>query len=207
MRLSRCTLSLFLLVLSHGPVAAAQDGTGTSYEEWVEYRGGEVSLSFAETPINLALNVIRERTGVEFIIPTAPEERLLNLRVQRLALEPAVRSVISSLGFENFALIYDDHGQPSRVLVLHPQAPQPTEVALSEAAETDAGAPGANLSAERHAIEKELKRWNELDGEKRAQLEDRLRRLPPSEERAQLVAEYGRQTLGLDSEARTHPEY
>jgi hypothetical protein len=194
---------LFLLLLWNGPVTFAQDGPENSYEEWVEYRGGEVSLSFEETPLNLALNVIRERTGVEFIIPTAPEEKLLNLRVERVALEPAVRSVIASLGFENFALIYDGNGQPSRVLVLRPQQ----MAALSDVVEPDVGTPSAGPAAERDSIEKELKRWSELDREKRARLEDRLRRLPPSEERAELVAEYGRQSLGLDSEPQSHPEY
>jgi hypothetical protein len=197
---------LFLLLLSNGTVALAQDGPEISYEEWVEYRGGEVSLSFDETPLNLALNVIRERTGVEFIIPTAPEEKLLNLRVERVALEPAVRSVISSLGFENFALIYDGNGQPSRVLVLRPQAPQQTD-ARSGVVEPDANTPNASPMAERDSIEKELKRWSELDREKRARLEDRLRRLPPSDERAELVAEYGRQSLGLTSEPQSHSEY
>ena len=51
---------------------------------------------------------------------------------------------------------------------------------------------------ERAKLQKELERWNELKQEERGRIEDRLKTLPESEEREQLVKAYGRQVLGLD---------
>ena len=42
-----------------------------------------------------------------------------------------------------------------------------------------------------------MERWNELKQEERGRIEDRLKSLPESEEREQLVKVYGRQILGL----------
>jgi hypothetical protein len=42
-----------------------------------------------------------------------------------------------------------------------------------------------------------LERWTELKQEERGRIEDRLKNLPASETRELLVAEYGRQVLGL----------
>jgi hypothetical protein len=52
-------------------------------------------------------------------------------------------------------------------------------------------------SEERDTLQKELERWGELKQEERGRIEDRLKTLPPSEEREQLVKEYGRKLLGI----------
>jgi hypothetical protein len=46
-------------------------------------------------------------------------------------------------------------------------------------------------------LQKDLARWGELKQEERGRIEDRLKTLPPSEEREQLVKEYGRKLLGI----------
>jgi hypothetical protein len=46
-------------------------------------------------------------------------------------------------------------------------------------------------------LHKDLARWSDLKQEERGRIEDRLKNLPPSEEREQLVKEYGQQVLGL----------
>ena len=50
---------------------------------------------------------------------------------------------------------------------------------------------------ERAQLQKELERWGELKQEDRSRIEERLKTLPPSEDREQLVKEYGRQLLGI----------
>ena len=50
---------------------------------------------------------------------------------------------------------------------------------------------------ERAQLQKELDRWAELKQEDRGRIEERLKTLPPSEDREQLVKEYGRQLLGI----------
>jgi hypothetical protein len=198
MTLTPYRMSLFLLLLSNGAVAYAEEEPEIPYEERVDYDGNRISVTFDHTPLNLALNIIRERTGIEFVVPPAVENRELSLRLTRSPIEPAVRSVISSLGFENFALIYDPSGQPSRVLILNTQTPD--EAAAVDADPAPSTAAGAGISDERSSIEKELKRWSELNREERVRLENRLRRLPSSPEHAELLAEYGRRNLGLQSE-------
>jgi hypothetical protein len=192
-------VSFFLLLVSNAAVGFAQDGEDVPYDQWVEYRGGEISLVFEATPLSLALNVISERTGIEFVIPTAAEKKQLSLRLDRLPLEPAVRSVISSLGFDNFALMYDENGRPNRVLVLGPEPLEKSAGISDDLAARNAAASSETLSAADHdTIQEDLKRWTKLNREERVRLENRLKRLPPSEERAHLMAEYGRQILGLE---------
>jgi hypothetical protein len=50
---------------------------------------------------------------------------------------------------------------------------------------------------QRDKLQKDLERWTELKQEERGRIEDRLKNLSASEEREQLVTEYGRQVLGL----------
>ena len=58
---------------------------------------------------------------------------------------------------------------------------------------------------EREKIHKALERWSDLKQEERGRIEDRLKTLPPSEEREQLVAEYGRQILGIKNQEPSIP--
>ena len=90
----------------------------TLYRESVEYEDGKISVDFDQTPLGVALNAIQVKTGLQITVPPATESKLLNLRLSRLPLEPAVRSLISSIGFRSFALVYDEEGLPKRAVVL-----------------------------------------------------------------------------------------
>ena len=46
-------------------------------------------------------------------------------------------------------------------------------------------------------IKRELERWHELKDEQRGRIVDRLKSLPASAEREQLVRDYGKTLLGL----------
>ena len=165
------------------------------YGEAVEYRDGEISVAFSQTPVVLALTVIEARTGLQIIVPAAVENKLVNLRLDRQALEPAFRSLISSIGFSNFALMYDANGRPHRAVVL---GAQPRALASAEAQSEDAVAANQPLATgEREKLQSELERWSDLKQEERGRIEDRLKSLPPSDEREQLLQEYGRQALGV----------
>jgi hypothetical protein len=50
---------------------------------------------------------------------------------------------------------------------------------------------------EQDKLQKDLERWNELKQEERGRIEDRLKNLPQSDERDQLVKIYGKQILEL----------
>src|ERR1700757_2327438 len=142
--------------------------------QWVDYRDGEVSVAFDEAPVAVALNAIHARTGVRIVVPASAENKILNLKLDRLPLEPAVRSLITSIGFNNFALMYDDTGRPSRAVVVGGMEDQVNLTALGAAA-TEKPAVQALTKDERDRLQKDIERWNELKNEDRGRIEDRLK--------------------------------
>jgi len=168
------------------------------HREWVEYEDGRISVDFDHIPLEVALNVIQFKTGLQIVIPSVTESKLLNLRLNQLPLEPAVRSLITSIGFRNFALVYDEKGQPTRAVVLEAR-PEVRRVPGIKSNVDSTNEPGVEAlkGQERAQLQKELERWGELKQEDRSPIEDRLKTLPPSEDREQLFKEYGRQLLGI----------
>jgi DNA-binding transcriptional MerR regulator len=191
-------LALALVFLSVGP-AFAQVAEDLLYRERVEYQDGKLSVDFDQTPLEVALDAIQVKAGVQIIIPSVTEQKLLNLRLSQLPLEPAVRFLIASIGFKSFALMYDEQGLPRRAVVL---AARP-EARMAPLADTKVDlssveAPSENLTPEeRTQLQQELERWGELKQEDRSRIEHRLKNLSPSEDREQLLKEYARQLLGI----------
>jgi type II secretory pathway component GspD/PulD (secretin) len=173
--------------------AAAQTGSEDFYRQWVDYRDGEISITFDQTPVQFALYAIRAKTGFQIVIPSTTETKMVNLRLHRQPLEPAVRSLISTIGFKNFALMYDGNGRPLSAVVV---GSRPLAIDPSAAIKSEPAVEG--LTAEQtNKLQKDLERWTELKQEERGRIEDRLKNLPASETRELLVTEYGRQVLGL----------
>jgi type II secretory pathway component GspD/PulD (secretin) len=167
--------------------AIAQTDVDEYYRQWIDYRNGEISVAFEDTPLQFALHAFHARTGFQIVVPTPIERKVVSLRIDRQPLEPAVRSLISTIGFRNFALMYDDKGQPRQAVVLGtqpvPAAPNAESVILPLS------------EPEKDRLKKDLERWSELKQEDRGKIEDRLKSLPSSDDREVLVREYGRQLL------------
>jgi hypothetical protein len=174
--------------------ATAQTSGDDFYRQWVDYRDGEISVAFDQTPVQFALHALHAKTGFRIVIPSTTETTVVNLRLHRQPLEPAVRALISTIGFKNFALMYDGEGRPHRAVVL---GAQPVIGDQSGAAVKSEPAVQPLTVEERGKLQKDLERWAELKQEERGRIEDRLKNLPASDEREQLVKEYGRQILGL----------
>jgi hypothetical protein len=176
-------------------LAQSTEETGAELQRWVEYRDGEVSFDFDHAPAAFALNVIRAQTGLKIVVPPAAEARLVNLRVSRSPLEPAVRSLIASIGLKNFALMYDESGRPSTAVAVDaPEETQATTAAVGPATEPVVK---QLTTDDREKLHKDLERWTDLKKEERAQIETRLKTLPASLDRDQLLKEYGRQLLQI----------
>jgi hypothetical protein len=187
-----------LVFVSLGP-ALAQVVEDPFYRERVEYQDGKLSVDFDQTPLEVALNAIQIKAGVQIIIPPVTEHKLLNLRLSQLPLEPAVRFVIASIGFRSFALMYDEKGLPRRAVVLAAR-PEARMVPLVDSKIDSRGAEALVESltpVERAQLQQELERWGELKQEDRSRIEHRLKGLSPSEDREQLLQEYARQLLGI----------
>ncbi len=196
MRTYSLTISLLAaFVLLSSTSAAGQNNSDDFYRQWVDYRDGEISVDFDQTPIPFALYAIQVRTGFQIVIPSPSEPRVLNLRLQRQPLEPAIRSLISTIGYKNFALLYDANGRPSRAVVL---GSLPIVTKLIEEPEKNEPSKQSLAVDEQEKLQKELGRWRELKQGERGRIADRLRELPPSAEREHLVSEYGRQVLGIN---------
>jgi hypothetical protein len=195
-KLSRIAFLTGLLACIGIQAAVAQISEEAFNPQWVEYRDDHISVSFDRIPVVVALQAIREKTGFHFSLPPSADSKLLNFRLERSPLEPAVYSLLSNIGFRNFALIYDEHGRPNRAVVLGTQVDEAAHVS-ADSTHTAEPALQPLESEERDTLEKELERWSELKQEERGRIEDRLKSLPPSEEREQLVKEYGRKLLGI----------
>ena len=176
--------------------AGAQTSEEAFYPQWVEYRDDHISLAFDQIRVVDALDAIRQKTGFQFTLPSSADSKLLNLRLERSPLEPAVHSLLSSIGFRNFALIYDERGRPKRAVVLGSEVDRAAGVP-GESSQTAEPVVQPLDPEERDTLQKGLERWGELKQEERGRIEDRLKTLPPSEEREQLVKEYGRKLLGI----------
>lgn len=185
---------LTLIATSSMSPAHAQTDLDDFYRHWVSYENGSVSLEFEQTPIAFALSALHATTGFQIVMPTPPDTKVVNLKLNQQPLEPAIRSLISSIGYQNFALMYDDKGRPSRAVVLG-MRPAVTE---EQNAIAKAGSTVEPLSSdEQDRLQKELEHWSELNQEERGRIEDRLKQLPQSDERDQLIKLYGRQILAL----------
>lgn len=191
MKICLPVISLAALLLTSP--ACAQTDVNDFYRQWVEYRNGAVSLTFDQTPIRFAISALHATTGFQIIVPFVSEVKVINLKLHQQSLEPAVRSLISSIGYKNFAMMYDENGQPNRAVVLgaRPQIDETATVAKTEPLSLPLS------SDEREQLQKDLERWGDLKQEERGRIEDRLKDLPESDERDQLVKLYGRQILAL----------
>jgi hypothetical protein len=187
-------LAVFLALLATVSVASvfAQTDAEDYYQQWIDYRNGEISVAFERTPVQFALQAFHARTGLQIVVPSSTEAKVVSLRLDRQPLEPAVRSLISTIGYRNYAVMYDESGRPHRAVVI---GAQPVVDAGPVQNSEPAAAP-ISLE-ERDQIKKELDRWNDLKKEERGKIEERLKTLPSSEDREILVKEYGRQLLGM----------
>jgi hypothetical protein len=190
-RLLKLGLLLAAVVMASSTPAFGQIEAEEFYQQWIDYRDGKISIAFEQTPVPFALQAFYARTGFQIVVPTSAEPQVVSLRLNRQALEPAVRSLISTIGYNNFAVIYDDYGRPHRAVVL---GVQPAPVINPE---QNIEGPLPITLEERQQLKKDLDRWNELKQEERGRIEDRLKTLPTSDDREVLVREYGRQLLGI----------
>jgi hypothetical protein len=164
------------------------------FRDWVEYREGEISVTFRQVSVEFAVKAIHARTGFQIVVPPEAKSKTLSLYLRRVPIEVAMRTFISSIGFSSFAMTYDRAGRPLRAIVLEAQ-PVGGDEAPSEQKPASESPP--LTAVEKDQLSASLKRWNELSDQLRGRVQDRLRSLPPSEEREDLIKEYGRQVLGV----------
>ena len=187
-------IALALLLFVGLSDAYPQSSDDESIREPVEYRDGEISVTFRQVSVEFAVNAIHARTGFQIVVPSEAYSKTLSLYLSGVPVEVAMRSLISSIGFSSFAMTYDRAGRPLRAIVLEAR-PASADAATSD--QKPASESPSLTAAEKDQLGASLKRWNELSDEARGRIQDRLRSLPPSEEREELIKEYGRQLLRI----------
>lgn len=95
-------------------------GQGAMSNVWVKYRNGKLSMAFDQTPIEVALEAVRAKTGIRVNLPEDTRGKLLSVRVHPLPLEEAMCRLLWALGLDSFALLYDKNGQAQYLIVLKP---------------------------------------------------------------------------------------
>ena len=160
----------------------------------VEFRDGEISVTFRQVSVEFAVNAIHAQTGFQIVVPPEANSKTLSLYLRGIPIEVAMRSLISSIGFNSFAMTYDKAGRPIRAIILEARPAGGDAATLDQKPASES----ALLTAEeKDQLSRALKVWNDLKDDARGRIEDRLRSLPPSEEREELLREYGRQILGI----------
>jgi hypothetical protein len=168
--------------------ALAQSADDDLFRRWVDYRDGAISFAFTQVPVELAVNAIQARTGFKMVVPQEAYGKTLNLRLRALPLESAVRSLIFSIGFTSYAFTYDRSGRPIQAIILQPP---PAEI------QNPAPEPQPLTAAEKDELIAGLRSWNELTQDARTRIEVRLRSLQPSDDREDMLKEYGLRVLGV----------
>jgi hypothetical protein len=115
---ARVGFSLALLLLVGLCSVYAQIRDDESFREWVEYRDGEISVTFRQVSVEFAVIAIHARTGFQIVVPPEAKSKTLSLYLRGVPIEIAMRSLISSIGFSSFAITYNRAGQPIRAIVL-----------------------------------------------------------------------------------------
>jgi hypothetical protein len=180
--------SLILLVFVGMTSAFAQSAEDEFLRPWVDYRDGAISVAFTHVPVEFAVYAIQAQTGFQIVVPREAYGRTLNLRLRQLPLELAMRSLILSIGFRSYAFTYDRNGRPVQAIILE---------ARPAVADKPASEPQPLTAAEKDQLSASLRLWNDLKDDARGRIEDRLRSLPPSEDREEMLKEYGRRVLGI----------
>jgi hypothetical protein len=187
-------LAMAVGLLLAGTSSAASESAGDEpYRRWVEYHNGEISVTFRQVPVEFAVAAIQARTGIEMIVPAEANSKTLSLVLKKVPIEVAMRSLITSIGFNSFAMTYDKAGRPVRAIVLEAR---PAEAETASAVHKP-GVESPPPADDKEQLIASLKRWNELSEEARSRIQERLRALPPSKERDELMKDYARQLLGI----------
>jgi hypothetical protein len=178
-------------------------------QQFVKYEKDNVSIAFTNLRASEAASLMRSTTGIAISLPASIERKTINLTLHGEKLDQAVRYLLKSLELNNSFLIYDGAGRLTRVVALEKAAIR----SISQESEDDKKKTSyreLNVN-EVESILRDFGRWSELTAEEQKTIHARLKTIPPSRVRDQIVQEYVRQVLevadspAMIEEHRRHP--
>ncbi len=168
-----------------------------SCEQYVKYDKDNVSVAFSNLRAADAAQLMHATTGISITLPAAIQSKTINLMLDSAKVDQAVRSLLTSLQLNNSFLVYDRNGKLKSVVALEKAANPPvTESQSSEEDQKKANNPELTAK-ERDSLLRDIGRWAELSADDRAAIHARLKTIPPSKDREQVVKEYVRLVLGI----------
>ena len=195
--------ALFLVYLFPAPALTSDDIFPE--QQFLKYDQDGVSVAFNNLRAADAAQWMRSTTGVAIRLPTSAQTKPVNLRLEGARVDYAVHSLLTALQLNNAFLVYDPDGRLTGVIALEKTVSRPsTEIAPTE--ENKKKTSSELTTQERESLLKEFARWSEISAEEQKSVQTRLKEIPPSKERDQLIKDYLRLTLGIAEEQSTAAE-
>ena len=195
--------TLFLVYLFPAPASPSDDIFPE--QQFLKYDQDGVSVAFNNLRAADAAQWMRSTTGVAIRLPTSAQTKPINLRLEGARVDYAVHSLLAALQLNNAFLVYDPDGHLTGVIALEKTVSRPsTEIAPAE--ENKQKTSSELTTQERESLLKEFARWAEISAEEQKSIQTRLKEMPPSKERDQLIKDYLRLTLGIPEEQSTAAE-
>jgi hypothetical protein len=192
-RLSHTLLALPLF-FAFLPAAMATDDSFPS-QQFVKYDKNSVSLAFNNLRAAEAAYLMRSTTGISIILPISTQSRTISLTLQDANVDQAVRSLLTALELNNSFLVYDRDGRLTGVIALEKAAIQPASEPQGPEEEMKNTSYRELSVKELESILRAFGRWKELTAEEQKAIQARLKTIPPSKVREQVIREYVRQVL------------
>jgi hypothetical protein len=198
-------LFLLTLALPAAPSAVFAIDDLFPNQQFVRYEKDSVSLAFSNLRAAEAAYLMQSSTGIAITLPTSAQTRLINLTLERANVHQTVRALLAALDLNNSFLVYDRDGRLIGVIALEKVVRPHAEAEIS---------PGEKrrttyrelTAKEFESILRDLGRWTELTAQEQKLIHGRLKTIPPSKLRDQIIKEYVRQVLDVAEHASTGSE-
>jgi hypothetical protein len=195
--------SLFLVYLFPAPALTSEDIFPE--QQFLKYDQNVVSIAFNNLRAADAAQWMRSTTGVAITLPTSAQTRPVNLRLDGARVDYAVHSLLTALQLNNAFLVYNPEGHLTGVIALERAVLRPASES-APAEENKKKASSELTPQERESFLKDFARWSEISAEEQKSIQTRLKEIPPSKERDQVIKDYVRLVLGSSEEQPTAAE-
>jgi hypothetical protein len=174
-------------------------------QQFLKYDREVVSVAFNNLRAADAAQWMRSTTGVAITLPTSAQTKRVNLRLESARVDFAVHSLLTALQLNNSFLVYGPDGHLTGAIALEKTVSRASlEGTFGE--ENKKQTSSEMTASEREALLRDFARWSEVSPEEQKAIQSRLKAIPASKERDQIVKEYVRLVLGIAEQASSATE-
>ncbi len=196
-RATVCATVILGLFVWWWPLPAISNDDLFLSHEFVTYKNESISLAFNNVRAGDAAFLMLSKTGVAITLPTSTHNKTVNLTLQNAKMDEAVHTLLASLELKNSFFVYDLAGRLTTVVALEKNISLTPPETLSPKEEENVVKFEELSAPEKEALVRDFRLWSKLSAEDRESIHARLRTIPPSRDRDQLIDEYVRLVLGV----------